>query len=771
MDSKLLSLFSVQGRCIDFKSYQNEFETMRLLFDLMPEKPKEFVRILSLQWLQTMEINENEEFALKDNDEKIQESKDLRQQGNRLFTAKGEQRNVLGACRLYNDAIYAALDTKGDELALGFANRATALQTFGYYQQAYDDCVCALKLGYPEALRHKIIIRQTYCSLKLKDLLAAEKHLKELSTLTLNEGFNKERRDLENAFDELKQEMLDKQDNVKDEKEVQLNRETQEVITTTKGRHMQAKCLIEKNQLIFTERASAFVAVGDTRRLCHQCGTVNFIPIPCLHCRGRVNYCSLKCQEQHSVIHKYECPAYRFQLFAHLGIAHLALRIVLDNGLFSILDELKLQDKSSTLEVWSALTEGGDIWANNNIPYAESLRMITHLNKGTNMDIEWFALVSHHLVVYLKQYTKYFEELSARNKLIDWELLTGSLILLHIGQCISNGHTLTTIIPRPLTLLTTTDYHLLNENVWLRPWHLKLGFMHLFSYYDDVACLNLPYLSLCNHSCVQSFQPKVSGRYISTFALRDIHQGEEITNCYDVDYRKGKREARRERLLQTYHFECQCENCLQTDNEDKEFNKFHQYRCDNSKCRQIFVPYIPEKPTLNWWQSDTPNGNIDTNLYCTVCGSKQNLRWYHEIKNLMYTVTESATRRRLYQIFKELEQYLPGLNDARCYVATKLVHEWFQLPCVNVTLNDQDYCDLIEMLKYVLNVTRTESSINSIEYIVNMTHMWDLIAKHKYKCSKTAMNEMLWAVNIIADDLKVIFLNYYNDYIKEYLDM
>ncbi|XP_065369897.1 SET and MYND domain-containing protein 4 [Calliphora vicina] len=771
MDSKLLSLFAVQGGCIDFKTYKNEFETMRLLYDLMPEKKSQFVRVLSLQWLQTMEQNENMEFALKENSEKIQESKDLRQQGNRLFTAKGDKRNVLGACRLYNDAIYAALDTKSDELALGFANRATALQTFGYYQQAYDDCVCALKFGYPETLRHKIIVRQAYCSIKMRDLSRAEKHLNELEALTLNNGFEKERRELLKAFDELKGEMVDKPEDLMAEKEIPLNRETQEIITAENGRRMQAKCLIEKNQLIFTERASAFVAVGDTRRVCHQCGSANFIPIPCLHCRGRVNYCSLKCQELHSFIHVYECPAYRFQLFAHVGIAHLALRIVLDNGLYSILDELKLDNKSSTSELWSELTEGGDIWKNNNIPYAESLRMITHLNKRSNMDIQWFALVSHHLVVYLKSYTKYFEVLNATNKLIDWELITGSLILRHIGQSISNGHTLTTILPRPLTLLTTTDFHMLNENVWSSPWHLKLGFMHFFSYYDDVASLNLPYLSLCNHSCVQSFQPKFSGRFISTYALRNLSKGEEITNCYDVDYRKGKREARREKLQQTYQFECQCENCLQKDSEDVEFNKFHQYRCDNSKCGQIYVPNIPEKPTLNWWQSDSPNANIETTLYCTACGCKQSMKWYHEMYRLMYTIMESTTRRRMYQIFKESDKYLLGLNVARSYIATKLVNEWFKLPRINVPLNDQDYCDMIDMLKYALNVTKTESSVNSIEYVILMSYLWDLLAKHKYKCSKAAMNEMLWALEIIADDLKVIFLNYYNDYIKEYLNL
>ncbi|KAM7345546.1 SET and MYND domain containing, class 4, member 1 isoform 2-T2 [Cochliomyia hominivorax] len=576
MESDLMSLFSMQSNFLKLETFNNEFETMSLLYDQLPDEPRQFVQGLSLQSLKNMEKEEAIEYSLKTNVEKIDESKNLRQQGNCLFTAKDDKRNVLAACRLYNDAIYAALDTKGEELALGFANRATALQTFGYYQQAYDDCLCALKLGYPNSLKHKITIRQTYCSIQMGDLCKAEKHLNELRNLTLNKGFEKEREELIKNFEKLKLEMDNKKEDKKltIEKQISLNRETQEIVNTTEyGRIMRATRPFEKNQIIFTERASAFVPVGDTRRLCHQCGTVNFIPIPCFNCRGRVNYCSLKCKTEHQFIHDIECPAYRFQLFAHVGIAHLALRIILDNGLFSILDDLELTNKSLTLEIWSQLSEGGVVWKNSKLPYAESLRMITHLSKISIMDIKIFAMTAHHLVVYLKQYTKYFEILKRKHDGINWELLTASLILRHIGQCISNTHTVTTIIPNPLSLLTTTDFHMLNENIWSSPWHLKLGFLQFFSHYDDVATINFPYLNLCNHSCVQSFQPKISGRYISIFALRNLNKGDEITNCYDVDYRKGKQDSRRERLQQTYHFECKCENCTQPQEKDKEFDR------------------------------------------------------------------------------------------------------------------------------------------------------------------------------------------------------
>ena len=80
---------------------------------------------------------------------------------------------------------------------------------------------------------------------------------------------------------------------------------------------------------------------------------------------------------------------------------------------------------------------------------------------------------------------------------------------------------------------------------------------------------------------------------------------------------------------------------------------------------------------------------------------------------------------------------------------------------------DQDYCEIIDMLKFTLSVIKSESSTNSIEYICEMTYLWDLLAKRKTKCSTAEMDEMLAALNVIADDLKAVFLNYYNDYIKD----
>lgn len=230
MENTLENIFELQSNiAIRLKEYENEFETMRLLFDRLPEKPKKLIRGLSYGWLQGLEQSEKNEFYIK-NKKKELESKNLREEGNRLFTAKGEKRNVLGACRMYTDAIYAALDTSGDALPLGFANRAMALQSFGYYQQAYDDCCCALKLDYPKKLIHKIFMRQAYCSIKMNKLKIAEEHINDLKKLKVQEGrFVKELNDLLVAFDEQRRDNdLDGSNPIAME-QIPLKRDTQEM--------------------------------------------------------------------------------------------------------------------------------------------------------------------------------------------------------------------------------------------------------------------------------------------------------------------------------------------------------------------------------------------------------------------------------------------------------------------------------------------------------------------------------------------------------------
>lgn len=86
---------------------------------------------------------------------------------------------------------------------------------------------------------------------------------------------------------------------------------------------------------------------------------------------------------------------------------------------------------------------------------------------------------------------------------------------------------------------------------------------------------------------------------------------------------------------------------------------------------------------------------------------------------------------------------------------------------VNIHLSDQDFLELIDMVKYLQKLQIAECCEFSLEYVVIITFMWDLIALRKYRCSKAVMDKTLQAINILPDDTKAIFLNYYDDFIKQ----
>ncbi|KAL9921141.1 SET and MYND domain-containing protein 4-like isoform 1-T1 [Glossina fuscipes fuscipes] len=272
---------------------------------------------------------------------------------------KEKPNKVLEACRLYTDAIFTAIGVDNMELSLGYANRALALQCFGYYQQAYDDCECALEIGYPKKLYPKIICRQAYCALQLNNAELLTKHLNSLESMHLNENFRRQEQELRANLWKLQNQTEKTNENVE---LILKNRDSQEIVNTFSeiGRYMGAKRLIKQNELIFSERATALAPIGSAIQLYNHCAKTSFIPIPCQHCRVRVVYCSLACLKAHKNIHLHECSAYQMQLFAHAGIAHLVLRIILDNGLLTILDLLR--NKQTTKAIWTSLTEGGDAW-------------------------------------------------------------------------------------------------------------------------------------------------------------------------------------------------------------------------------------------------------------------------------------------------------------------------------------------------------------------------------------------------------------------------
>lgn len=73
----------------------------------------------------------------------------------------------------------------------------------------------------------------------------------------------------------------------------------------------------------------------------------------------------------------------------------------------------------------------------------------------------------------------------------------------------------------------------------------------------------------------------------------------------------------------------------------------------------------------------------------------------------------------------------------------------------------------MQVSKFCLEGTADQCGIQSIEYVATMTYMWDFMAIGKYQCTPLEKNTMLKAVDIISDEYRIVFMNYYKDYIDK----
>lgn len=179
---RLARIFSQQDELITLDGgFKDEYETFKSLIALPAEKRQRIER-LTLKLLADLELpHDKESCAMR--------SRSLREEGNLAFRDDTKDAElILKACRLYTGAVFEAEDAT-EELALAFANRGMALQEYGYYREAYDDCANALDYGYPEKLQHKVIMRQAFCAWKMEKVGAFEEHVKCLEKLQLSGSF------------------------------------------------------------------------------------------------------------------------------------------------------------------------------------------------------------------------------------------------------------------------------------------------------------------------------------------------------------------------------------------------------------------------------------------------------------------------------------------------------------------------------------------------------------------------------------------------------
>lgn len=755
----LAETFSKQSELINLgEAYKNEFETIKLLHSLPADKHKYF-NALTKQLLDKLDQPVDGESCAK-------RSRSLREEGNNVYKSKSSKNAtnskecLLAACRLYTQAILAAEDAF-EELCLGFANRGMALQDFGYFQQAYDDCACALEFGYPKKLQHKLIMRQAYCAWKLSDAKRLEEHISFLKGLELNASYSQQ-------LEKLQQELQSLTDSARvEEKEKEQfhtpHGKSHQIMSEpgSRGRYMLATAPISKGDLIFKEKSDCFVPI-EQQLICQQCASALMCaPIPCPHCHQRVVFCSRRCRQLHATIHSYECAAYHRDLLKMLGVSHLALRLLL-TYLPQLLPQLQ---GCNAQEIWQSLMSiAGEDYCETAPQSVQSLCMITHLDKVPLDELIYHALCANLLQVYLYKCTGFYELLKRESKIgssEDWHLVIAALILRNAGQLLVNGHVGDAIIP---CFLAANEFSLLQPSLWQSPYHLRLGCLHKFSNSTLNTAINLPYLSLCNHACLPSICTKFDGCSVSNFAAVEIDPGEEIFNCYTMDCRHTLFPQRKTQLEDIYKFNCRCKKCLRRE-QDEDYLAFHRYRCEKPQCKQIFVPEpLPCQNNLSWWLHPDENVKIS----CAVCGKLQLFSWYDKFLQALERCHETKTRRELYKAFDELSTWLLDYHSLKLSLAKELIVACFAAR-EGFSLDDVDYLQLSLIIKFQLAGIAEQSGCNSNEYISKLTFLLDLIALRKHKCNVEELKEIRNALEFLAGETRQIFVNYFNDFIEQLL--
>ncbi|XP_044315796.1 uncharacterized protein LOC108041604 isoform X2 [Drosophila rhopaloa] len=611
-----------------------------------------------------------------------EESRRLREAGNDSYR---KERHPLKASDLFTEAIFLAPARNTLAAALAHANRSLVLFDCGLYAESYDDCLCALDLGYPEEYLPLIKLRQAACALKLRNFALCEEHLHELLHIELNQVFEARTHELWHQCEVLKVERFEMAVQTGDDLDTN-DSKAFEIAWLDNSSSLHTTRAVAKNALIFESEAVAMVPSGNCR-VCDYCGITQFIPFPCIYCSNRlVVYCSRQCRFKHAAIHAVECFGHQIELFESFGevfgmprLLQLALRMLI-TGLPEMLGHCR--KKPTLSKLWSAIN--GGLQERQDIAYSAVLRLERLREERPSDTLIALALASHILAIYLSKCTTFFEQLekslptASRMSSAEWELLCAALLMRHIGQLRHRSLTASRSFVLP------ADPHVfspLNEfQLWAAPMRLQEGHLHLLA--GEVAVVSYSVypetLSLCRHSCSSTICAKFSGRKVTALALLDLPAGSGIYNCFaGGNFQQLPREER-SKQLQERGIRCHCNAC-QLSHSDDQFHKFHRYRCDNPKCMEIFTPNaLPHATNLRWWLSEEytqPECNGAELILCPHCGEAQKLEWFWAFTTSLIDCELIEERCKLYAAIERAENQLMDLHECKVALARLLLEQ------------------------------------------------------------------------------------------------
>ncbi|CAG4977747.1 unnamed protein product [Colias eurytheme] len=589
----LLLLLSSEEKKID-RTTENEIDTMNYYYN------NEGVKKILSQWLQQMNLSyarktSDSDTALKCN----QVSLLWRQKGNDKYHANLIEESY----QCYSKSVIYAKQNE-TEYALALANRSAALLRLKRFKECLSDIKLSIKNGYKRELLHKLLLRRADCYIELRQRTEAQGSINDASehahSLKLSTSQTAE---FERHVKMLERKLLAIEGNEDEDDTVVLpecyqglNPEFNAASNAielrrsdTVGRHVVAKEALKRGDVLFSEEPYAWVTLPSEEPVCEMCCQPDINPLPCSRCSRSV-YCSEECRSKaYAIFHRYECVGAQSDLFPTIGIAHLALRVLLIsayNGFPAPPQRLPSSITASELFKGYGRVCNIQIYKSDQPNFYRMFNLITNFDKMNNTDYIQYALTATMLTLYLERFTTFFE--SFRSKVpctlseSELRLFAASIVLRSLGQLVCNGHA-------ALSLCTTSEDG--NDRTFTEREVRR-------------ATAIYPSAAMMNHSCDPNIINRFYKNRLIIVASRELAAGAGVLNCYGPHRAREPTAARRAALRAQYMFHCACAACAARDRDTSLV--FSAYACQSckgpvswqgktAKCQQCHAAFHPEK--------------------------------------------------------------------------------------------------------------------------------------------------------------------------------
>ena len=438
--------------------------------------------------------------------------------------------------------------SSSSELALGFGNRSAVLLQMKKHKECIEDIELALKYGYPEDLKYKLLDRKGRCLMELgkfKEAGVVFQSLREIldstklnlaQKTTIKASIEKKIEECASS-DEIPQKEAralievptlsgpasERYPNASDAFEVRHNQEY--------GRYGVAAKDVRIGDVILVESPYVCVLNQDMFDIrCYHCFRSLTVFIPCSSCI-RVKYCSEECRRNSwSSHHSIECHCIEALLSSGTGsLSQLAVRIAITTGLQRML-KVKRNPKTDADEAQHSLFINADgVYLGG---FASLYCLLSHSDKRSTADLIQYSILAVWITKILAKIGFFSDPGVAENNAYT---IIGGMILRFLQIISCNG-------------VEITEMRIGDNLQKCDPYGIGLGL------YSTV--------SLINHSCDPVIDLIFYHDKCVVRAIQNIQAGQDLVIDYGYLYYTTHKQQRHLALRSQYFFDCQCIPCV-----------------------------------------------------------------------------------------------------------------------------------------------------------------------------------------------------------------